>query len=40
MQGADLILLSVKCHVLGENGTIRINFGMTGNGPKADRRLN
>jgi hypothetical protein len=34
MQGADLILLSIKCQVLDGNGTIRINFGMTGNAPK------
>ena len=33
MSGADLVLLYIKCRVSGENGTIRINFGMTGNAP-------
>jgi hypothetical protein len=26
MQGADLILLSIKFHVSAENGTITLNF--------------
>ncbi|MBC7625508.1 MAG: hypothetical protein H7232_19290 [Aeromicrobium sp.] len=29
-----MILLSIKFHVSAENGTIRINSGMTGNAPK------